>query len=428
MHGCILSRTVKCHGLYGLHECVMDMNNKVVITGMNIISSLGLNLEENWNNLTAGKSGVRVIDLFDPSGCETRIAAQVPHAFDHYAERFVKKRLAGQMTRVTRMAYVCAAEAIENSGIDFTRINRGRCAVVIGAVSTGNSSVEKDKTSKKSIIKNMSNAVPAWISLHFGLEGPNLTVNTACASSSYAMALGFDMIRSGSADIVITGGADSTINPEEITGFNEMYALSVRNDEPERASRPFTKDRDGFVIGEGAGIMILESEESAVARKATILAEFAGYAMTSEAYNIMAPKKDGEGMARTMCLALEQSGLAPWQVDYINAHGTGTLLNDLYETMAIKRVFRDAACRIPVSSSKSMIGHTIAAAGAIEAAITVMSIRGQLVTPTINYDVPDPDCDLDYVPNNSRPQKINVAISNSFAFGGHNATIVLKKY
>jgi 3-oxoacyl-[acyl-carrier-protein] synthase II len=404
------------------------MVNKVVITGINIISSLGLNLEENWENLTAGRSGVRRIELFDPSGCETRIAAQVTKEFDQYAAHFIKKRLAQQMTRVTRMAYTCAAEAIQKSGLDFSLADRRRCAVIMGAVSTGNSSVETRTAGKNKIIKNMSNAIPAWISLHYGLEGPNFTVNTACASSSYAMGLGYDMIRNGTADIVITGGADSTINPEEISGFNEMYALSVRNEEPESASRPFTKDRDGFVIGEGAGIVILESEESAISRKAGIMAEFAGYALTSEAYNIMAPKKDGDGMAETMALALQKAGVTPGEIDYINAHGTGTLLNDLYETMAIKRVFGSEAARIPVSSSKSMIGHTIAAAGAIETAITVLSIKNGLLTPTINYDVPDPELDLDFVPNKSRPHKINVAISNSFAFGGHNATVVLKKY
>jgi len=264
--------------------------------------------------------------------------------------------------------------------------------------------------------------------MHFGLEGPNFTVNTACASSAYAMGLGYDMIRNGSADLVITGGADSTVNPEEIEGFNELYALSTRNDEPEKACRPFTKNRDGFVIGEGAGIVILESEESAKSRNADIFAEMAGYALTSEAYNIMAPQKDGIGMARTMRLALENSGVSTGEVDYINAHGTSTTLNDLYETMAIKQVFGRHAYSIPVSSSKSMIGHTIGAAGAIEASISALSIRHRLLTPTINYDLPDPELDLDYVPNNSRPHKINVALSNSFAFGGHNATVVLRKY
>ncbi len=404
------------------------MNKKVVITGMNIISSLGLTLEENWKNLLAGTSGAGPITLFDPSGCETRIAAQVPAAFDEYAAAYCKKRIAQQMTRVTAMAFVCAADAIAASSVDFKSLDRSRCAVIMGAVSTGNSSVEHGTTPRNRIVKSMSNAIPAWISLHYGLEGPNFTVNTACASSAYAMGLGFDMIRNGMADMVITGGADSTVNPEEITGFNEMYALSTRNDEPARASRPFTKDRDGFVLGEGAGIIILESEESALGRKASIVAELAGYAITSEAYNIMAPRQNGEGMAATMKLALRNSGIGAGEVDYINAHGTATTLNDLYETMAIKAVFGERACCIPVSSSKSMIGHTIAAAGAIEGAITAMSIRYQIVTPTINYDTPDPDLDLDYVTNNSRPHKINVAISNSFAFGGHNATVVLKAY
>jgi 3-oxoacyl-[acyl-carrier-protein] synthase II len=401
---------------------------KVVITGLNFISSLGMNCDENWDNMVAGNSGIRSIDMFDPTMNETKIAARVPDRFEEYAARFCKKRIAGQMTRVTRMAFVCAAEAIERSGIDFEKINRKRCAVIIGAVSTGNSSVEKGTTPKNRIVKCMSNAMAAWISIRYGLEGPCYTVNTACASSAYAMGLGFDLIRSGAADLVIAGGADSTINPEEIAGFNEMYALSTSGDDPAKASRPFTKNRDGFVIGEGAGMLILESERSALERGAHIHAEMAGYALTSEAYNIMAPRKDGEGMADTMALALQNAGIVPDDVDYINAHGTSTMLNDLYETIAIKKVFGGRAGSIPVSSMKSMIGHTIAAAGAIEAAATIMSMKHDVLTPTINYELPDPDCDLDYVPNNSREHKIDVAISNSFAFGGHNATIVLRKY
>ncbi|OHD67337.1 MAG: 3-oxoacyl-ACP synthase, partial [Spirochaetes bacterium RBG_16_49_21] len=374
------------------------------------------------------KSGVGGITLFDPMNLDTRIAAQVPDEFKEYASRFLKKRIARQMTRVSQMAFVCAARAVEKSGIDFGRFDRKRCAVILGAVSAGNTSVETGTCAKNRIIKCMSNAMPAWISLHYGIEGPSYTVNTACASSSYAMGLGYDLIRTGTADIVITGGADSTINPEEIEGFNELFALSTRNDSPEKASRPFTKNRDGFVIGEGAGIVILESEESALARKGRIFAEMPGYALTSEAYNIMAPKTGGTGMADTMRLALKNSGIRPDDVDYINAHGTSTMLNDLHETLAIKEVFGDRAYSIPVSSSKSMIGHTIAAAGAVEAAITALSIRHQIVTPTINYVLPDPELDLDYVPNNSRPHKINVALSNSFAFGGHNATVVLRQY
>ncbi len=401
---------------------------KVVITGLNIISALGLNCDESWKGLCSGTSGIRTIALYDPSRNETRIAGQLPDGFDEYSARFCKKRIAGQMTRVTRMAFVCAVEAIERSGLDIGAMDRSRCGVIIGAVSSGNSSVEKGTTPKNRIVKCMSNAMPAWISIHYGLGGPSYTVNTACASSAYAIALGYELIRTGAADLVITGGADSTINPEEIEGFNEMYALSTAAVNPVKASRPFTKDRDGFVIGEGAGMLILESEKSALARGARIHAEMAGYALTSEAYNIMAPRNGGDGMAETMAKALGNAGIRPDDVDYINAHGTSTMLNDLYETMAIKKVFGARAGSIPVSSMKSMIGHTIAAAGAIEAAATVMSIEHGTVTPTINYDNPDPDCDLDYVPNKSREQKIDLALSNSFAFGGHNATIVLKKY
>ena len=404
------------------------MKERVVITGLSILSSLGLNLEDNWSNLLAGRSGIRRITLFDPAGNETRIAGQLPDGFEEYALQRCKRRTAHQMTRVTLMAYTCAVDAVGMSGIDFELLDRKRCAVIFGAVSAGGSSVERGITPRNRIIKCMSNAMPAWISMHYGLEGPNFTVNTACASSAYAMALGADMIRTGAADVVITGGADSTINPEEIEGFNGMFALSTRNDEPGRASRPFTIDRDGFVIGEGAGVVILESERSALARKAEILGELKGYGLTSEAYNIMAPQKDGAGMAETMVRALDNSRIGPDRVDYINAHGTATTLNDLYETAAIKRVFGPRAASIPVSSTKSMIGHTIAAAGAIEAAVTVLSIRNQVVTPTINYDAPDPELDLDYVPNKSRHHKIEVAISNSFAFGGHNAALVLTRY
>ena len=268
----------------------------------------------------------------------------------------------------------------------------------------------------------------AWISMEYQLMGPNFVVNTACASSAYAIGLGFDMIRNGQSDIVIVGGADSIVNYEEIEGFNSLYALSVENEHPEKASKPFSKNRDGFVIGEGAGILILESETSAKKRNSTIFAEVAGYAMTSEGYNIMAPMKDGEGMAYTIEKAIQNAGIYKEEVNYINAHGTSTELNDRYETMAIKRVFGEHAYNIPVSSSKSMIGHTIGAAGAIEGIISVLSIKNSILTPTINLDEPDPDLDLDYIPNHSRNSDVNIALSNSFGFGGHNATIVFKKY
>ena len=404
------------------------MAEKTVITGMSMISSLGLDLDTNWKNLVAGKSGVRKITLFDASGNVTRIAAEVPAEFEEISRQYIKKRAAGQMTRVTRMCMVAAKRAIEASGLNFAALDRSRCAVILGVVNTGNSSSEKDTTPQNTIFKSMTNSMSAWISLEYQLGGPNFVVNTACASSAYAIGLGQDLIRSGQADVVITGGADSIINREEITGFNSLYALSVANDPPEKASKPFSRDRDGFVIGEGAGVMILESESFAKARNAKIHAELAGYGFSSEGYNIMAPMKDGEGMAETMEKALRNAGIYKEEVDYINAHGTSTELNDRYETMAIKKVFGERARAIPVSSSKSMIGHTIGAAGVIEGIITVLSLENGILPPTINLDQPDPDLDLDYVPNQARKQEIRVALSNSFGFGGHNATLVFRKY
>ncbi len=403
------------------------MDRKVVVTGMNVISALGLNIETNWQNLVQGKSGVKRISLFDPSDLQTQIAAEVPVDFDDLAREYIRKRSARQMTRVTQFCFSCAKEAVAKSGIDFAHVDKTRCAVIMGVVNTGNSSVEKGTTIQNAILKSMNNSMSAWISLEYKLLGPNYTVTTACASSAYAIGLGYDLIKSDRADIVIVGGADSIINPEEIRGFNELYALSVENDPPEKASKPFSLNRDGFVIGEGAGVLILESEASALERKATIFAEIPGYAITSEAYNIMAPMNDGEGMAYTMKLALQNSNLKPDDIQYINAHGTSTTLNDRYETLAIKKVFQEQAYQIPVSSLKSMIGHTIGAAGAIEAAITILSIREGTVTPTLNYEK-DPELDLDFVPDKARKHPITHAISNSFGFGGHNASIILKKY
>lgn len=404
------------------------MDNRVLITGLNVISSLGLDLQSNWDNLLLGKSGVKKIDLFDPSSLQTQIAAQVPGNFESYAEDRIKKRLSRQMTRVTRMCYVCAQDSIVNSRINFENLDRSRVAVILGVVNTGNSSVEEDTDAKNRIIKGMNNAMSAWISIEYGLTGPSFTVSTACASSGYAIGLGFDMIKNGQTDIVIAGGADSIINPEEIAGFNELFALSTENDKPEKASRPFSKNRDGFVVGEGTGIMILESESSARKRDAHIFGELAGYAFTSEGYNIMAPKKDGEGMAETMEFALNNAGVAKSEIGYINAHGTSTTLNDRFETMAIKKVFGDQAYQIPISSSKSMIGHTVGAAGVIEGAFTVLSIKHGKLPPTINLDNPDPELDLDYIPNVQREKQIHAAISNSFAFGGHNVTLVFRKF
>jgi len=392
-----------------------------------MISSLGLDLGSAWENLVQGRSGVRRITLFDPSENITQIAAELPAGFDEYSRQHIKKRAGSQMTRVTKMCFTCAKEAVANSALDFGQADRSRAGVILGVVNTGNSSSEKDTTPQNTIFKSMTNAMSAWISLEYQLLGPNFVVNTACASSAYAIGLGAGMIRSGQADIMIVGGADSIINKEEIAGFNALYALSVRNEEPEKASRPFSADRDGFVIGEGAGILVLESEASARSRNATTYAEVAGYGISSEGYNIMAPLKDGEGMAFTMEKALKDAGISPGEVGYINAHGTSTELNDRYETMAIKRVFGERAYQIPISSSKSMIGHTIGAAGAIESIITIQALNTGILPPTINLDVPDPDLDLDYIPNKARQKEIHTAITNSFGFGGHNATIVFRK-
>lgn len=404
------------------------MNNKVVITGFNMLNALGLDWEESWKNIVDGKSGVKKITLFDASQNQTQIAAELPTGFTAKAEEIIKKRISKQMTRVTQMCYVCASEAVEKNNIDFEKINKRRVGVIIGVVNTGDSSTEEGTDPKNLIIKRMNNAMSAWIGMRYNIEGPNFTTSSACSSSAYAIALGFDMIKSGRADMMIVGGADSIINKEEIAGFNELFALAVANDKPEKASCPFSKNRDGFVIGEGAGILILESEEHAKSRGAKIYAELVNYAFTNESYNIMAPKPNGEGMAESMELALQYAGIKPEEVNYINAHGTSTMLNDMYETMAIKKVFGEKAKSIPVSSTKSMIGHTIGAAGAIESVVCVLSIKDNIVPPTINLDEPDPELDLDFVPNKSRQHKVNVAISNSFAFGGHNVTLVFKNY
>lgn len=403
------------------------MENRVVITGLNLMTALGLDLKTSWENLVAGQSGIKKITLFDASNHDTKIACELPADFEEYAKKYCRKYLSRQMARSTKMCYVCTKKTVEDNQIDFESFDKERCGVIFGLVGTGYSSLDMQKSPKHLIIKTMSNAMSAWVSIEYKLEGPSYTVATACSSASYAIANGYDLIKSGKCDLVITGGGSSGVNPDEIKGFNDLFALSTANDDPEIASRPFSIDRSGFVMGEGAGILVLESETSAKERGADIYGELIGYSLTTESYNIMSPQKDGAGMAKTMEEALKNSGINADQVDYINAHGTSTSLNDDYETKAIKKVFGDLAYKIPISSSKSMIGHTISAAGGIEAVITIMSLKNGIIPPTINY-TPDPELDLDYVPNQVRKKNINIAISNSFAFGGHNACLVFKKY
>lgn len=404
------------------------MGDRILVTGVNIISSLGLGIDENWKSLLEARSGIKPISLFNPEKLETRFAGQVPSEFDEFSAQYIKKRKKHQMTRVTQMYVAAVKDMIEKQNIDFSNYKPERCAVIAGVIHTANNSIEGETSEQNKIIKGMTNAVPAWVSLEYGFEGPSYSLSTACASSAYAIAAGYELIKSDKADFVIVGGTDSTINPEEIAGFNAIHALSTQNDSPHTASCPFSANRDGFVIGEGAGVLILERKSFALKRNAVIYAEMAGYALSSEAFNIMAPKTNGEGMAKTMNNAILDSKINKTEIDYINAHGTSTILNDLYESTAIEEVFGDYAQRIAVSSTKSMTGHTIGAAGAIEAAVTVMSVCNDVIHPTINFQKADPDLKLDYVPNVKREKLVRAALSNSFGFGGHNATLVFKKY
>ena len=401
---------------------------KTVITGMGMINALGNTMEESFCNMIKGASGVKQITLFDPSELETQIGAQVDDSFLEKAKELIKKRERGKMTRLTQMALVAADEAVKDSFIDFDACDRSRVAVILGIVTTAYGDVEKEQSESNSIVKSMPNAPSAWISIRYGLKGPNFNVSTACASSAYAIALGQQLIQSGLADVVITGGADSHIQKDYIRGFNQIMTLSVRNETPKTACCPFSKNRDGFVMGEGAGIMILESEEHAKKRGARIYAEIGGCAITSDAGDITAPEADGVMMAKTMRLSMEQAGVKPEDIDYINAHGTSTYLNDKYETMAIKSCFGPHANKLYVSSTKSMIGHTVGASGVIEGIVTVLTMDRGIITPTINYKEPDPELDLNYVPNVPIQKAVNVAISNSFGFGGHNASILYRKY
>lgn len=404
------------------------MKKKVLVTGCDMITPAGLNLMSTWDALVKGASCVHRISRFSCEMLETKIAAQVDtDSFSQLASQYCKKRLLKQMTLVTRMGLVAAIQAVNDSGLDFLQCDKRRVAVILGVVNTGYNSLEEELVNDR-IVKAMANAPSAWISLEYGIEGPNFPISTACASSAYAMGYAYEMIANGSADVVITGGTDSTLCPEEIRGFNEILALSTRNGSPETACRPFTLSRDGFVMGEGAGVLIFESEEHARKRGAKVYAEIAGYALTSEAYNIVAPKIDGEGMAGTMAQAIRNAEVNATDIQYVNAHGTSTPLNDKYETLAIKKVFGEHAKKLAVTSTKSMIGHTIGAAGAIEGITTIMSIKHGIITPTINYEEPDPELDLDYVPNKAIEKDVHVALSNSFGFGGHNATLVFKKY
>lgn len=399
--------------------------NKVVVTGIGAVTSIGTRAGTYWDNLIAGKSGMKIIDRISADEHDTKVGAQIDDSFEEEASKYWKKRQLSATTAGVRMGLASAGEALADAG-DISGIDKSRAGVIYGVVNNSYYDAETENQFHMTI-KIMPNALPALISINNGFTGAAFNISTACASSAYAMALAKQFISSGAYDMVVVGGISSMISHTELKGFNQLLAMSVNTD-PDTACRPFTKNRDGFIMGEGGGSLILESEASAKKRGAHIYCELAGASMISEAFNITAPKTDGTGMTESMRAALADAGIAPDEVDYINAHGTSTTLNDLYETLAIKEVFGPRALMIPVSSIKAAIGHTLGAGGALEAIACVKAIETGMIPPTVHYDEPDPELDLDYVPNKARKHDVNVAVSNSFGFGGHNSTLVFRKY
>ena len=411
------------------------MDRRVVITGLGLVTPVGIGVNETWEALCAGKSGVAEITSFDPTGFATRIAAEVK-GFD--PADYLPKKEAKRTSPFIAFVIAATRMALEDSGLIIDESNAGRVGVLTGCGLGGLHILEEvtrivDKKGPKRVTPFfipmlIGNMAPGMISIHFGAKGPNASVATACAAGSHAIGDACNLIKRGAADAMIAGGVESTITATAIAGFNSMKALSKRNDEPEKASRPFDADRDGFVIGEGCGIMILETLEGALARGATIYAEVGGYGMSGDGYHMTSPAPDGDGAVRCMQAAIEDAGITYESVDYINAHGTSTPLNDLYETRAIKTVFKEHAHTLCVSSTKSMTGHLLGGAGGVEGVFSVLSIHHGVIPPTINYETPDGECDLDYVPNVARKKEISFAMSNSFGFGGTNATLIFKKF
>jgi 3-oxoacyl-[acyl-carrier-protein] synthase II len=402
---------------------------------MGMVTPLGTGVEKSWNSLIQGKSGVGRITKFDSTGFDTQIAAEVK---DFAPENFIDKKEARRMDIFIQYAMAAAIMAMEDAQLKITPENAERVGVVVGAGLGGLSTIESfhkvllekgpGRISPFFIPMLIVNEAPGQISMRFGAKGPNSSVVTACATGNHNIGDAWKIIQRGDADAILAGGVESTITPLAVSGFNAMKALSTRNSEPERASRPFDKDRDGFVMGEGSGIILLEEMEQALKRGAKIYAEIVGYGLTGDAYHITAPAPDGEGAARCMAMAIRDAGIRPEEVDYINAHGTSTDYNDLYETIAIKTVFKDHARKVPISSTKSMTGHLLGGAGGVESIITILTITRGVIPPTINYETPDPNCDLDYVPNVARQAEVRVALSNSFGFGGTNAVLIFRKF
>ena len=411
------------------------VNRRVVVTGIGLVSSLGIGTDANWLALVAGQSGVGTITKFDAAAFATQIAGEVK-GFDPL--RFIEKKDVKKMDVFIQYAIAASQFAVDDAGLVVTSELAPSVGVFIASGIGGVTTIEREhkalleggprKISPFFIPSAIINLAAGQVSIRFGARGPNSATCTACSASAHAIGDAYEIIRRGAANVMIAGGSEAAITPMGIGGFGAMRALSTRNDEPRRASRPFDKDRDGFVVGEGAGVLILEEHELARRRGARIYAELAGYGMSADAYHITAPSEDGDGPFRVMGAALESAGVRPDQVSYINAHGTSTPHGDKVETIAIKRSFGEHARNLAVSSTKSMTGHLLGAAGGLEAGITVLAVHNQLAPPTINLDAPDPECDLDYVPNVTRTLAIEYALSNSFGFGGTNAALLFKRY
>ena len=414
---------------------VLNNHQRVVVTGMGIVSPLGLTVSDTWEALISGKSGVDYISHFDPTAFDTKFAAEVK-GFDPMA--YVSRKEAHRMDRFTQFAVAASLQAVEAAGLTINGSNAEETGVIIGNSVCGLLEVaEQLKVLSEAGPRKISpilaptmtgDAAPVQVSLILGAKGPNYSPSSACSSSSDSIGQAYEAIQHGGAKVMIAGGTEVPIMPICVAAFNAAHALSTKNEVPQSACRPFDAERDGFVLGEGAAVIILEDLGYALERGAPILAEIIGYSATSDAFHITQPLLNGEGAAQALRLALKKAGASPDEVDYINAHGTATVLNDKTETHAIKSVFGESAYRIPISSSKSMLGHLIGAAGAMEAAICIRSIDKGIIPPTLNLNHPDLECDLDYVPNKARPAGVTTAVSNSFGFGGHNSVLVFRRY
>ena len=411
------------------------MGKRVVITGLGLVTPLGIGVEATWENLCRGKSGIGPITRFDTSRYRTRIAGEV-RGFN--ATDFIPQKLAKRMDLFVHYALAATRMAMEQSGLKITPHLASSVGVMTGCGLGGLLTIEEfhtilmtkgpERVSPFYIPMLIANMAPGQIAIEFGAKGPNLSVQTACAAGNHAIGDSYKLIQRGAAKVMISGGVEAVVTPLAVSGFNAMRALSTRNDEPEKASRPFDRDRDGFVVAEGSGIMILEELEFALERGATILGEIVGYGLNGDAYHMTAPSPEGDGAIRCMQMAIDDAGIGPEDIDYINAHGTSTDLNDVSETLAIKAVFGDYSRSLAVSSTKSMTGHLLGGAGGVESVFTVLTLKEGIIPPTINLDNPDPQCDLDYVPHEARRRAVRIAMTNSFGFGGTNAVLVFKKY